>query len=42
VKGMPSAYLVDAAGKIVAVEQGFREEAAAELEARLRGLLPAK
>jgi len=42
VKGMPSAYLVDPAGRIVAVEQGFREEAAAELEARVRALLPAK
>jgi len=42
VKGMPSAYLVDPAGRVVIVEQGFREEAAAELEARLRALLPAK
>ena len=42
VKGMPSAYLVDPAGKVVAVEQGFREEAAAELEVRVRALLPAK
>jgi thiol-disulfide isomerase/thioredoxin len=39
VKGMPSSYLIDAAGRIVAVEQGFRDERAAELEAQIRGLI---
>jgi len=40
VKGMPSSYLVDASGKIVAVESGFRDEQKAELEARIRTLIP--
>jgi thiol-disulfide isomerase/thioredoxin len=39
VKGMPSSYLVDAAGKVVAVESGFRDEQKAELEARIRTLV---
>jgi len=42
VKGMPSSYLVDAAGKVVAVESGFRDEQKAVLEERIRALLPAK
>ena len=42
VKGMPSSYLVDASGKIVAVESGFRDEQKAELEARIRTLLPSR
>ena len=42
VKGMPSSYLIDAAGRIVAVEQGFRDERAAELEAQVRGMIGAK
>ena len=42
VKGMPSSYLVDAAGKIVAVEQGFREDAATAIEARVRALVPSR
>ena len=42
VKGMPSSYLIDAAGRIVAVEQGFREERAAELEAQVRAMIGAK
>ena len=39
VKGMPSSYLVDASGKVVAVENGFRDEQKAELEARIRALV---
>jgi len=42
VKGMPSSYLVDAAGKVVAVESGFRDEQKPVLEERIRALLPAK
>ncbi|MEP6679010.1 MAG: TlpA disulfide reductase family protein [Betaproteobacteria bacterium] len=42
VKGMPSAYLIDATGRIVAVEQGFRDERASELEAQVRALIGAK
>jgi thiol-disulfide isomerase/thioredoxin len=40
VKGMPSSYLIDGAGNVVAVESGFRDEQKAELEARIRSLLP--
>ncbi len=39
VKGMPSSYLIDGTGKVVAVESGFRDEQKAELEARIRALL---
>jgi thiol-disulfide isomerase/thioredoxin len=39
VKGMPSSYLVDASGKVVAVESGFRDEQKAEFEARIKTLL---
>ncbi len=39
VKGMPSSYLVDRAGNVVAIESGFREEQKAELETRIRTLL---
>ena len=42
VKGMPSSYLVDATGKVVAVESGFRDEQKAVLEDRIRALLPQK
>jgi thiol-disulfide isomerase/thioredoxin len=42
VKGMPSSYLVDASGKVVAVESGFRDEQKAEFEARIKTLLPAR
>ena len=37
---MPSSYLIDASGKIVAVESGFRDEQKVELEARIRTLVP--
>lgn len=36
VKGMPTSYLVDRAGRIVAVDSGFREDAKAALEARIK------
>ncbi len=42
VKGMPSSYLIDANGRVVAVEQGFRDERAVELEAQVRAMLGAK
>jgi hypothetical protein len=42
VKGMPSSYLIDGAGRIVAVEQGFRDEAAATLDAQIGALLAGK
>jgi len=42
VKGMPSSYLVDATGRVVSVEQGFRDERAAELEAQVRTMLGVK
>lgn len=39
VKGMPSSYLVDRAGRVVHVESGFRDDAKAALEARIVALL---
>jgi len=39
VKGMPSSYLIDATGKVVAVESGFRDEQKAPIEERIRTLL---
>jgi cytochrome c biogenesis protein CcmG, thiol:disulfide interchange protein DsbE len=42
VKGMPSSYLVDADGKVVAVESGFRDEQTAPLEEKIRALLPGR
>jgi cytochrome c biogenesis protein CcmG/thiol:disulfide interchange protein DsbE len=42
VKGMPSSYLVDATGKVVAVESGFRDEQKSVLEDRIRALLPTR
>ena len=39
VKGMPSSYLIDANGKVVAVEVGFRDENSAALEQRIRALI---
>ena len=41
-KGMPSSYLVDRSGNVVAVEDGFHDEHAAALEARIRALLAAR
>ena len=42
VKGMPSSYLVDRAGRVVFVDSGFRDDAKAGLEARIRTALEAK
>jgi thiol-disulfide isomerase/thioredoxin len=42
VKGMPSSYLVDRAGRVVLVEQGFRDEQKAGVENRIRELLAAR
>jgi cytochrome c biogenesis protein CcmG, thiol:disulfide interchange protein DsbE len=39
VKGMPSSYLVDTAGKVVAQESGFRDGQKAELEEHIRALV---
>jgi thiol-disulfide isomerase/thioredoxin len=39
VKGMPSSYLVDARGRIVLAETGFRDERKSELEERIRAAL---
>jgi thiol-disulfide isomerase/thioredoxin len=39
VKGMPSSYLIDRSGKIVAIEEGFHDERKDELETRIRALL---
>ena len=39
VKGMPSSYLIDTAGKVIAIEQGFRDEQGAALETRIRALI---
>ena len=40
VKGMPSSYLVDASGRVLLVESGFRDERKDEVEARIRAALP--
>ncbi|MEO6929768.1 MAG: TlpA disulfide reductase family protein [Casimicrobiaceae bacterium] len=40
VQAMPSSVLVDAAGNVSLVEEGFRDERRDELEARIRALLP--
>ncbi|HEX6794539.1 MAG TPA: TlpA disulfide reductase family protein [Casimicrobiaceae bacterium] len=39
VKGMPSSYLIDRSGRVVAVEEGFHDERRNEIEARIRALL---
>jgi cytochrome c biogenesis protein CcmG, thiol:disulfide interchange protein DsbE len=39
VKAMPSSVLIDAAGNVVLVEEGFRDERRDALEARIRALL---
>src|SRR5690348_7743592 len=39
VKGMPSSYLIDRKGNIVAVEEGFHDERRDDVEARIRALL---
>jgi len=42
VKGMPSSYLIDRNGIVVAVEEGFHDEHVAAIEARIRALLAAR
>jgi thiol-disulfide isomerase/thioredoxin len=42
VRAMPSSYIVDAGGRIVDVEHGFREDATAALEEKIRALLGEK
>ena len=42
VKGMPSSYLIDRSGRVVLVEQGFRDEQKAGVENRIRELLAAR
>jgi cytochrome c biogenesis protein CcmG, thiol:disulfide interchange protein DsbE len=39
VKGMPSSYLIDRHGVVVAIEEGFHDERKADIEARIRALL---
>jgi thiol-disulfide isomerase/thioredoxin len=39
VKGMPTSYLVDRAGRVVAVDSGFRDDAKAAWEARIKSAL---
>jgi cytochrome c biogenesis protein CcmG/thiol:disulfide interchange protein DsbE len=39
VKAMPSSYLVDRSGRVVAIEHGFLEERRAPVEERIRALL---
>jgi cytochrome c biogenesis protein CcmG, thiol:disulfide interchange protein DsbE len=39
VKAMPSSYLVDALGKVVLVESGFKDERKGEVEERIRAAL---
>lgn len=42
VAAMPSSYLVDASGRVVMVERGFRDDRKAEVEARIRAALAAR
>jgi cytochrome c biogenesis protein CcmG/thiol:disulfide interchange protein DsbE len=42
VKGMPSSYLIDRSGRVVMVEQGFRDEQKAVVESRIRDLLASR
>jgi thiol-disulfide isomerase/thioredoxin len=42
VKGMPTSYLVDRAGRIVAVDSGFRDDAKAAWETRIKSALESK
>lgn len=39
VPGMPTSFLVDAAGKVVYIEQGFHDERKNEIEERIRALI---
>lgn len=42
VKGMPSSYLVDAAGRVAYVERGFLDEHKADIEQRIAALVSGK
>ena len=42
VRAMPSSYLVDATGKVVLVESGFRDERKEHVEERIRAALPTR
>ena len=42
VKAMPSSYLVDRTGRVVMVEQGFRDEQKTAVEQRIRDLLASR
>ena len=42
VKAMPTSYLVDASGRIVLVESGFRDDRKREVEERIRSALGAR
>ena len=42
VKGMPTSYLVDRTGRIVAVDSGFRDDAKAAWEARIKSALDSR
>jgi len=39
VKGMPTSYLLDAQGKVIAVEEGFHDDNRVDLEERIRAAL---
>ena len=39
VGGMPSSYVIDQSGNVVAVEQGFRDESRSALEQKIRALI---
>jgi hypothetical protein len=39
---MPSSYLIDAQGTVVEIENGFRDDRKAALEARIRALVAAR
>lgn len=42
VKSMPSSYLVDASGRVVFIENGFKEDRKAEVEERIRAALASR
>ena len=42
VSAMPSSYLVDADGKVVLVESGFRDDRKGEVETKIRAALGAR
>jgi peroxiredoxin len=42
VKAMPNSYLVDAQGRVAAVEYGFKDDRKAELEREIAALIAAR